>query len=130
MGVVYLPPDQIRELHDDAVKDFGGIQGMRSEQSFLSAVYQPQQSAFGEDAYATVSEKAAAYGFFLAEGQPFIDGNKRTAALAMLTFLELNGLALVADDDQIAGMFENLGNKSIDQSGFFAWACDCIRPVA
>src|SRR5438093_8933031 len=111
MAVIYLTADQIRELHDDALKGFGGIQGMRSEQNFLSAVYQPQQSAFGEDAYPTVPEKAAAYGFFLAEGQPFIDGNKRTAALAMLTFLDLNGFALVAEDDQIAGMFENLGNK-------------------
>jgi hypothetical protein len=45
MEIIYLTADQIKELHDDAIKNLGGIQGLRSEQAFLSAVFQPQQSA-------------------------------------------------------------------------------------
>lgn len=93
--VVYLTADQIALLHRRAIEAYGGLDGVRSEQQFLSAVFQPQQTVFGEDAYPTIPEKAAAYGFFLAENQPFIDGNKRTAAAAMATFLALNGFDLL-----------------------------------
>lgn len=67
-----------RELHRTALEVYGGLDGVRSEQRLLSAVVQPEQTVFGQDAYETVADKAAAYGFFIAENQPFIDGNKRT----------------------------------------------------
>lgn len=118
----YLTIDQVRRLHRRALEAFGGLDGVRSEQLLASAVFQPQASAFGEDAYPTLVEKAAAYGFFLAENQPFIDGNKRTAAWAMVTFLDLNGYELEpADDDEVAVAFEQLGSDVLDQAGFFAW---------
>lgn len=56
--------------------EHGGIAGLRSQELLESAVFQPQQSAFGEDAYPTLASKAAAYGFFIAQNQPFLDGNK------------------------------------------------------
>ena len=79
----------------------------------------PQQSAFGEDAYPTIPEKAAAYGFFIAEAQAFIDGNKRTAAIAMEAFLIMNGYELQMSDDDIAELFEKLGSDEIGQGEFF-----------
>lgn len=50
---------QVKELHAHALV-LGGVDGMRSEQLLASAVFQPQQSAFGEDAYPSVPDKAAA----------------------------------------------------------------------
>ena len=88
---------------------------------------QPQQSAFGEDAYPTIPDKAAAYGFFIAEAQAFIDGNKRTAAMAMLAFLDLNGYELRQRDDEIAQMFEDIGSRVIGQGEFFGWVCSHAR---
>jgi death on curing protein len=93
-------------------------------QQLASAVQQPQQSAFAEDAYATVPEKAAAYAYFLAEGQPFVDGNKRTAALTMLMFLDLNGYDLIEGDEELAIVLEDLGKGLLDQSEFFGWVCN------
>ena len=90
MSIIYLTVDQLKDLHTQALT-LGGVDGLRSEHLLASAVFQPQQSAFGEDAYATIPEKAAAYGFFIAENQPFLDGNKRTGELALVTFLDLNG---------------------------------------
>jgi prophage maintenance system killer protein len=52
--------------------------GTRSPQQLAAAATQPQQSAFGEDAYATIPAKAAAYGYFIADAQAFIDGNQCT----------------------------------------------------
>jgi death on curing protein len=125
--VLYLTLDQVIALHDAAVAEFGGLGGIRSPQQLAAAVAQPQQSAFGEDAYATIPEKAAAYGYFIAEAQAFIDGNKRTGALAMETFLQLNGFELQEDDDGIAQMFEDLGAKAIGQGEFFGWVCNHAR---
>jgi death-on-curing protein len=64
-----------------------------------AAVLRPQSSAFGEDAYPTLVEKAAALLESLAIGHPFIDGNKRIAFAAMDTFLRLNGVARDIDED-------------------------------
>ena len=120
--VVYLTADQIALLHRRAIEAYGGLDGVRSEQQFLPAVFQPQQSVFGEDAYATIPEKAAAYGFFIAENQPFVDGNKRTAAAALATFLDLNGYELREQSDtELAEIFEALGKKDIGQGEFFGW---------
>ena len=127
MDAVYLTVDDVIELHTIALAVGGGRDGIRSQQGLASAVAQPQQSAFGEDLYKTVPEKAAAYGFFLAESQSFVDGNKRTALLALETFLEANGYELVEDDDPIAEMFEDLGKKVIDQSEFFGWVVNHSR---
>ena len=126
-AVVYLTVDQIIALHDAALAEYGGLGGTRSPQQLAAAVTQPQQSAFGEDAYATIPEKAAAYGYFLAEAQAFIDGNKRAAALALETFLYINGFELLQDDDEIAQMFEDLGAKVIGQGEFFGWVCNHAR---
>ncbi len=127
--VVYLTADQIQRLHKRALEAYGGLDGLRSEPQFLSAVFQPQQSIFGQDAYETVPEKAAAYGFFLAENQPFIDGNKRTAAATLAVFLDLNGYDLLeSSETELAEIFEALGQKTINQSEFFGWVVGHARP--
>lgn len=56
-----------------------------------SAVLRPATSAFGQDAYPTVTEKAAALFHSLSRNHPFVDGNKRTSTVALILFLELNG---------------------------------------
>lgn len=56
-----------------------------------SSVIRPQSSAFGEDAYPTIPDKAAALFHSLARNHAFVDGNKRTATIATIIFLEHNG---------------------------------------
>lgn len=128
--VVYLTADQVIALHWIALEAYGGPEGIRSEHSLFSAVGCAEQTVFGEDAYPTIPEKAAAYGFFIAENQPFVDGNKRTAAASLATFLDINGYELVEYHDQeLAEIFEALGKKTIDQSEFFGWICNHAKPV-
>jgi death-on-curing protein len=69
--------------------------GMRSE----SAVMQPQASFGGEFLYEDVFAMAAAYAFHIAEAQAFLDGNKRTAVLAAIIFLDLNDFRILNQDD-------------------------------
>lgn len=62
-----------------------------------SAVMRPQQSAFGEDAYADIHMKAGALLHSLARNHAFVDGNKRTALLAVVMFYAMNGWLLTLD---------------------------------
>ena len=57
MGIIYLTVDHVLELHEQ-VLTLGGPQGLRSAHLLASAVFQAQQSAFGEDAYQTIAEDA------------------------------------------------------------------------
>jgi death on curing protein len=118
-GVRYLTVDQVIEFHAEALREFGGLDGIRSANQLAAAVLMAQQSAFGEDAYPGIPDKAAAYALFIAEAQAFIDGNKRTAAIAMEAFLLLNGYELRMPDDEIAELFEKLGSHAIGRVEFF-----------
>ncbi len=99
-GTKYLTADHVLETHKAAltVGPSRG-EGIRSEHLFQSAVAQPQQTFGGQDLYEAIAQKAAAYGFSLAENQPFVDGNKRTAALVMTVFLDVNGYTLRLDHE-------------------------------
>lgn len=50
----------------------------------------------GQYLHRDIIEMAAAYGFHLCQDHPFLDGNKRIALVAMDTFLQLNGMELLA----------------------------------
>jgi death on curing protein len=130
LEVVSLSVDDLIALHEHALTlGDGGSEGIRSYHQLASAAMQPYQSVFGEDAYPTVPEKAAAHAFFLAESQPFVDGNKRTAALALTVFLDLNGYELLeAEDTELADMLIDLGRGVVEQGEFFGWVLNHSRP--
>jgi len=121
MPVEYLTIDQVMAFHELAIQEFGGLGGLRSADVLASAVLTPQQSAFGEDAYPTIPEKAGAYA---------ASGNKRTAALAMLVFLDVNGYELQRSDDEIATMFEALAQRHVDRWEFIGWVVNHARPIS
>lgn len=66
-----------------------------------AAVARPQASVFGEDAYPTLSAKAAALLHSLITNHALVDGNKRTGMAAMLSFYAINGVRLTATQDEL-----------------------------
>jgi death-on-curing protein len=82
----------VREIHAEAIANFGGSDGVRDLALLESAVAAPQASYGGESVYADVTEIAAAYLFYLCRNHPFIDGNKRAALGACIVFLRLNSI--------------------------------------
>lgn len=68
-----------------------------SEEKLSAAIERPKLTAFGDDAYPTLAQKAAAILQSLVIGHPFLDGNKRVGLGACLLFLELNGIDRRAD---------------------------------
>lgn len=67
----------------------------------LTALTTPFQGAYGQEAFPTLLDKAAALIFFLVNNHPFYDGNKRIAAAALRLFLERNAHPLKANDDDL-----------------------------
>jgi death-on-curing protein len=99
--VAYLSKSQILHLHERLIDRFGGPAGLRDEGALDSALARPQATFDGEDLYATLAEKAAALFHSLVSNHPFLDGNKRLAAISVELFLLANGHELVASDDDL-----------------------------
>jgi death-on-curing protein len=96
----HLTIEAVREIHTEALAQFGGLKGVRDENLLASAVLTPQSTFSGKSPYADIVEIAAAYLFYLCSNHPFLDGNKRTAMMAAIVFLRLNGIEPAPDSDQ------------------------------
>lgn len=88
----HLTVEIVREIHAEAIAQFGGSDGVRDLALLESAVAAPQAILGGKSPYRDIIELAAAYLFYLCRNHPFIDGNKRTALGACIVFLRLNGI--------------------------------------
>ena len=90
--VRFLSEVIVLAIHDDLIRLYGGVYGVRDEAALDAALHMPLVQFSGQYLHTTVFHMAAAYGFHLCQNHPFFDGNKRTAGMAMLTFLQLNSL--------------------------------------
>jgi death-on-curing protein len=129
MPVVFLTVEHVLALHSRTLDLHGGAPGLRSSGLLESAVFQPQQSAFGEDAYPTLQEKAAAYAVGIIKNHPFVDGNKRTGFACLYTFLFLNGFRIVATPDDVEQTIRDLAASAIDREALLRWIEQHSRPV-
>lgn len=82
----FLSLEDVLLIHDEQLEAYGGIQGIRDKGLLESAVMTAQASFGGEYLHQDLFEMAAAYAFHIAENQPFLDGNKRTALVSALVF--------------------------------------------
>jgi len=111
----HLTVEIVREIHAEAIAQFGGSDGVRDLTLLESAVAAPQASFAGESPYQDVAEVAAAYLFFLCRNHPFIDGNKRTALGAGLVFLQLNGIHPPPDGAEWEALTLDVAASRIDR---------------
>ena len=82
-----------------------------------SAAARPRTSLFGEDAYPTIEMKAAALMHSIAKNHALVDGNKRLALLATVTFLRANGRAVALTQDQAFDLVLGVADGTIDLQG-------------
>jgi death on curing protein len=117
----------LRLLHDESLAQHGGASGMRDEGLLDSALARPLNLvAYGDpDVFAL----AAAYGWGLAKNHPFVDGNKRTAFLAVGLFLRLNGYRLTASQPDATLTVLRLAASEITEPEFADWLRRHTAPV-
>ena len=119
---VWLSSDVLLAVHDEQLAEHGGAAGVRDLGLFESALSRPRNLvSYGQP---DTCELAAAYGFGLARNHPFIDGNKRTAFVAVELFLVLNGRDLLADDANCVLTMLAVAAGTMTEPDFAQWLRD------
>ena len=116
-----LSKRQILMLHTALIAQTGGIDGVRDEGLLDSAINAPFQTFAEQDLYPTVLEKAARRGFGLISNHPFLDGNKRIGAHAMLTFMGVNQINLCCTDEELISLILQVASGRLDYDGMLEW---------
>jgi death-on-curing protein len=116
---VWLDPAVLIAVHEEQLAEHGGASGTRDMGLFESALARPHHLlAYGEP---DAADLAAAYGCGIARNHPFIDGNKRTAFVAVELFLALNGHMLEADDTDCVLTMLAVASGTLDEAAFAQW---------
>jgi death-on-curing protein len=97
--------EMVRYLDVGPVRDIGLLD---------SAINRPRSSAFGEDAYPTMSLKAAALLHSITKNHALVDGNKRLAWLSTVVFCDLNGSASQLSDDDAFELVWEIASSHMD----------------
>jgi death on curing protein len=111
----------IAEFHDRTIREHGGLPTFRDQGLFDHSIARPWMTVFGEPAYRTAFEKAAAIAEAIARGHPFNDGNHRTGLAAAHLVLGLYDLMLVALDHDQVHAIRALGSGHLSIDEFSAW---------
>jgi death-on-curing protein len=105
--------------HAEQLAEHGGGEGVRDPGALESAMARPQNlTAYGDP---DAADLAAAYAFGIARNHPFVDGNKRTAAVVSEAFLLLNGRELQANDAELVVAFLALAAGELEQDEMADW---------
>jgi len=86
----YLSEAEIIAINEEVISNFGGLHGVKDLNLLHLAAGRPQMSVAFQDAYKSIFNKAAALFHSIINNHPFLDGNKRTALLSAISFLERN----------------------------------------
>lgn len=124
---VWLSRELILAIHDEQLAEHGGSTGLRDAGLLDSALARPLNRA--ADGEPDVAELAAVYALAIVRNHPFIDGNKRTAFVALETFLVLNGhVFTVGDAEAVVMMLDMAAGEATDQE-FAAWVRQFAAPA-
>ena len=118
----FLERDVVLFLHDQALREYGGIQGVKDENLLDSALGRPlNKLAYADPPGPDLFDLAAAYAFGLASNQAFNDGNKRTAWGCCVLVLKANGCRLRVSTPDAVEQVIALVERRINEADFAAW---------
>lgn len=98
---VFLSIENVLSIHARMIKEFGGMPGVADQGLLESAVAMPTAGFAGEFLHKNLPAMAAAYLFHICKNHPFFDGNKRVAVVASEIFLNINGMQLDVDNEEL-----------------------------
>ena len=116
---IWLSRALIPAVHDEQLAQHGGASGIRDAGLLESALARPaNRAAYGDP---DIAELAALYAIALARNHSFVDGNKRTAYVALELCLRLNGLRFPVSDAEAAVVMLQLAAGEISDEEFTTW---------
>lgn len=118
----WLSVEIVQDIHSEQLARFGGPDGIRDPGLLESALARPiNRFAYGE---ADLAVLAACLAFGIAKNHPFVDGNKRVAFLAMMTFLRLNGVWFSPNEAEATAAILALAAGEVGEEGLTRWIRD------
>ena len=118
----WLTAAMIVAIHDEQLAIHGGSAGLRDNGLLESALDRPRNKwAYEQEA---LPELAAAYGYGIARNHPFVDGNKRTALLAIYTFLGVNDVDFIVPEADAAAIILSLAAGEVSEESLARWIRD------
>jgi death-on-curing protein len=116
---IWIDAEIVRAIHIEQLAEHGGPTGVRDAAGLESAMARAQNlAAHGEP---DAADLAAAYAYGIARDHPFVDGNKRAAAVVSETFLMLNGITLDASDAELVVAFQELAAGELSEAELADW---------
>lgn len=117
----YLTAKDVLILHDRVIEETGGAHGLRDLGLLISATDRPRAGFGGKELYPDAFTKAAVLFESIARNHAFVDGNKRTAVLAVARFLFLNEYALIATNKGLENFVLSAVVKNFSIEKIAAW---------
>lgn len=125
--MILISENQILSMHHRLIELYGGQDGLRDESMLESALSVPFQSFQGQDFYPGITAKAARLCYGLVMNHPFLDGNKRIGAHAMLVLLELNGISLDYKDGDLIDLIFSVAKGEKDDKSIQVWLLSHLK---
>ena len=119
--MIVLSTQKVLQLHRFLIQETGGLDGIRDEGLFDSAVQRPFATFGGQDLYPSIEEKAAKLGVTLTKNHAFLDGNKRIGTYALLIFLDVNGVAMEYSDEDLIALGLGMADGKLEYEGVLDW---------
>ena len=119
--IVWLNIELVLTIHDRQLAEHGGSSGVRDNNKFESALARSQQHHAYGDPPPDLADLAATLAYGIARNHPFVDGNKRTSAVACETFINLNDAVLNAEDIDLFPRFLALAAGKLSLEDFTNW---------
>lgn len=119
--IVWIGKRLALALHHRQLAEHGGAAGIRDESLLDSALARPQQLFAYGDPPPDLAALAASLTYGLARNHPFVDGNKRTAAVCCETFIRLNSALLQADDLELYSIYIALAEGRLSETELADW---------
>ncbi|MFH1643864.1 MAG: type II toxin-antitoxin system death-on-curing family toxin [bacterium] len=113
--ISFLTLEEILQIHNDIITNFGGASGLRDLGLLLSAIHMPKSSFSGNFLHPDIYEMSAAYIFHIIKNHPFIDGNKRTGLISGILFLENNQIKLKLSQRKLFNLGLDVANSKLNK---------------
>lgn len=118
---MWIPESALRAIHAELIREHGGLQGASREGALEAALARPQHGYAYAESTPSLASLAASYGFALAKGHCFSDGNERIALAVIDVFLQLNGKELIAGEADAVATILALAAGDVSETELADW---------
>lgn len=119
--MIILTAEEILRLHRKLIDKTGGLDGVRDAGLLESSVMSCMQTFDDQELYPDIIDKAAWITFSICKNHPFIDGNKRTAVLCMLTILRINKIEISYTQKELISFGLRVAEGSMGYEQIIEW---------